>query len=113
MVACLALREHPPSHTQFGNVCDTCHQQHVDRHAGVRLPSSLSSLSPLVCGRAMSLQPSIAVLKEEEQTSTIALEGEVTEWIVGRSLDCPLAIPHTSVSRRHARIFSDLSLIHI
>ena len=54
----------------------------------------------------MSTQPSIAVVQEEEQTASIALEGEGSEWTVGRSLECALSIPHASVSRRHARIFS-------
>ena len=30
-----------------------------------------------------------------------------TEWSVGRSLECDINVPHASVSRRHARIFSD------
>ena len=44
---------------------------------------------------------------KDETTRTIALEGENISLTVGRSLDCDINVPHTSVSRRHARVFSD------
>jgi hypothetical protein len=49
----------------------------------------------------------VALEKEHAVVSSTQLSGDKSEWIIGRSLDSDINIPHSSVSRRHARIFSD------